>query len=73
VGSGKIARLKVLDFDGERALEISGFGSQAATAVPLTGTAILWDAGEEHESGSDAGLTAIVGESERLVPHVRNG
>jgi quercetin dioxygenase-like cupin family protein len=123
-GSGKIARLKVLDFNAKRALEISGFGSKAATAVPLTlpdgeahvvcirlgaggvlgrhpasvdqffvvvegegwasgvdgervpvaaGTAIHWHAGEEHESGSDVGLTAIVVESERLVPHVRDG
>jgi quercetin dioxygenase-like cupin family protein len=124
VGSGKIARLKTLDFDPGRALPISGFGSLAATAVPLTlpdgeahvvcirlgaggilgrhpapvdqlfvviegegwasgpdgervpvaaGTAIHWAAGEEHEAGSDAGLTAIVVESERLVPHIRNG
>jgi len=36
-------------------------------------TAIHWAAGEEHESGSDAGLTAIVVEAERLVPHGRNG
>ena len=116
--------MKVLDFNAERALAISGFGSQAATAVPLTlpdgeahvvcmrlgaggilglhpaavdqlfvvvegegwasgvdgtrvpvaaGTAIYWAAGEEHESGSDSGLTAIVVESERLLPHLRDG
>jgi quercetin dioxygenase-like cupin family protein len=116
--------LKVLDFSGDRALAISGFGSRAATAVPLThpdgdahavcirlgaggllgrhpasadqlflvvdgegwvsgadrervpvatGTAIHWAAGEEHESGTDAGLTAIVVEAERLVLHGRNG
>jgi quercetin dioxygenase-like cupin family protein len=116
--------LKVLDFDAERALPISGLGSRAATAVPLTlpdgeahivcirlghggilgrhpapvdqvfvviagegwvsgpdrarvpvsaGTAIHWTAGEEHESGSDAGLTAIVVESERLLPRSRDG
>ena len=123
-GSGKIARLKVLDFSADRSLAISGFGSRAASAVPLTlpagdahvvclrlgavcllgrhpasvdqlfvvvdgagwakgadgeripvsaGTAIHWDAGEEHESGSDSGLTAIVVESEGLVPHLRDG
>jgi quercetin dioxygenase-like cupin family protein len=116
--------LKVLDFNAERALAISGLGSNAATAVPLTlpdgeahvvcirlgaggvlgrhpapvdqlfvvvegegwatggdgervpvaaGSAIYWDAGEEHESGSDAGLTAIVVESERLLPYLRGG
>jgi quercetin dioxygenase-like cupin family protein len=124
VGSGKIARLKVLDFSAERALAISGFGSQAASAVPLTvpdgdahvvcirlgadgslgrhpapvdqlfvvvegegwasgaegervpvaaGRAIHWAAGEQHESGTESGLTAIVVESERLVPHLRDG
>jgi mannose-6-phosphate isomerase-like protein (cupin superfamily) len=116
--------LKVLDFSADRALAISGFGSRAVTAVPLTrpdgeahvvcirlgadgllgrhpasvdqlfvviegegwasgpdservpvaaGTVIHWAAGEEHESGSDAGLTAIVVEAERLLPHGRNG
>jgi len=115
--------LKVLDFSAERTKVISGFGSRAATAVPLTvpdgqthvvcirlgaggvlgrhpapvdqlfivvagtgwasgadgervpvasGTAIHWEAGEEHESGSDQGLSAIVVESERLIPHLRD-
>jgi quercetin dioxygenase-like cupin family protein len=115
--------LKVLDFSAGPALAISGFGSQAATAAPLTlpdgeahvvcirlgvggvlgrhpaavdqllvgvegegwasgeegervpvapGTALHWHAGEEHESGSERGLTAIVVESERLVPHLRD-
>jgi quercetin dioxygenase-like cupin family protein len=115
--------LKVLDFSIGRAKVISGFGSRAATAVPLTvpdgeahvvcirlgaggllgrhpapvdqlfivvagdgwasgadgervpvatGSAIHWDAGEEHESGSEQGLSAIVVESERLVPHLRD-
>jgi mannose-6-phosphate isomerase-like protein (cupin superfamily) len=124
VGSGKIARLKIMDFSAERALPISGLGSRDVAAVPLTlpdgeahvvclrlgaggvlrrhpasvdqlfvvvegdgwvaggdgervpvaaGTAIHWDAGEEHESGSEAGLTAIVVESERLLPHVLRG
>jgi quercetin dioxygenase-like cupin family protein len=115
--------LKVLDYSADRALAISGFGSQAATAAPLTlpdgeahvvcirlgaggllgrhpapvdqvfvvvegegwasgeegermaimpGTALYWHAGEEHESGSEHGLTAIVVESERLLPHLRD-
>jgi quercetin dioxygenase-like cupin family protein len=123
VGSGKIARLKVFDFSVDRALAISGFGSRAASAVPLTvpdgdahvvcirlgadgllgrhpasvdqlfmvvegegwasgadgervpvatGTAIHWAAGEQHESGTTQGLIAIVVESERLVPHLRD-
>ena len=123
MGSGKIARLKTLDFDAGRALPIAGFGSHDVTAVPLTlsdgeahvvcirlgaggvlgrhpapadqlfvvvegegwasgeegervpvapGTALHWHAGEEHESGSERGLKAIVVESERLVPHLRD-
>jgi len=50
--------LKVLDFSVERTKLISGFGSRAATAA--------------HESGSDQGLSAIVVESERLIPHLRD-
>jgi len=47
----------VRDPDGER--------------VPVTaGKAVYWEAGEEHESGSDTGMTAIVVEAERLIPHV---
>jgi mannose-6-phosphate isomerase-like protein (cupin superfamily) len=39
--------------------------------VPVSaGTAVHWSAGEEHESGSDSGMTVIVVESERLIPHV---
>ena len=30
------------------------------------GEAVLWEPGEEHESGSDAGLTALVVEAESL-------
>ncbi len=30
------------------------------------GEAALWEAGEEHESGSDEGMTALVVESERV-------
>jgi quercetin dioxygenase-like cupin family protein len=39
--------------------------------VPVTaGKAVYWEAGEEHESGSDSGMTAIVVEAERLIPHL---
>ena len=31
-----------------------------------TGEAVLWEAGEEHESGSDEGLTALVVEADRI-------
>jgi quercetin dioxygenase-like cupin family protein len=31
------------------------------------GQAVLWDQGEEHESGSDTGMTALVLESASLV------
>jgi hypothetical protein len=30
------------------------------------GEAVLWDPGEEHESGSDDGMTVLVLESESL-------
>jgi quercetin dioxygenase-like cupin family protein len=30
------------------------------------GDAVLWEAGEEHESGSDEGMTALVVESDSL-------
>lgn len=30
------------------------------------GTAVVWDAGEEHESGSETGMTALVVEAESL-------
>ena len=113
--------MKFLDFDAGGAFAISGFGSRAATASPLTlpdgdahvvclrlgaggvlgrhpasvdqvfvvvegegwvsgtdgerlavtaGNAVYWEAGEEHESGTDGGMTAIVVEAERLIPHL---
>jgi quercetin dioxygenase-like cupin family protein len=35
--------------------------------VPINpGEAVLWEAGEEHESGSDEGMTALVVEAESL-------
>ena len=35
--------------------------------MPITaGEAVLWEPGEEHESGSDEGLTALVVEAESL-------
>ena len=113
--------MKIFDFGSRPGVEIRGFGSGGATAVPLTlpdgdghvvcirlaargvlgrhpasvdqvfavvegagwvrgpdgeqvpvsaGTAVHWSAGEEHESGSDSGMTAIVVEAERLIPHL---
>jgi quercetin dioxygenase-like cupin family protein len=38
-------------------------GERVAVSV---GEAALWEAGEEHESGTDEGMTALVVESERL-------
>jgi len=47
---------------------VTGSGGER---VPVTaGKAVYWEAGEEHESGSDTGMTAIAVESERLIPHV---
>jgi quercetin dioxygenase-like cupin family protein len=34
------------------------------------GTAVFWNAGDDHESGSDEGMTAIVVEAERIFPRV---
>ena len=35
--------------------------------VPIVaGEAVVWDPGEEHESGSDAGMTALVVEADSL-------
>ncbi|PLR99222.1 cupin domain-containing protein [Bacillus sp. T33-2] len=33
-----------------------------------TGTAVFWEEGENHESGSDSGMTAIIIESGSLDP-----
>jgi len=36
--------------------------------VPIrAGEAVAWEPGEEHESGSDEGMTALVVEAESLV------
>jgi quercetin dioxygenase-like cupin family protein len=36
--------------------------------VPIrTGEAVVWEPGEEHESGSDEGMTALVVEAESLA------
>jgi quercetin dioxygenase-like cupin family protein len=55
-------------------IEGEGWVSEAhGERVPVAaGSVIHWAAGEEHESGSDSGLTAIVVESERMVPHIRD-
>ena len=42
-------------------------GEQTTIGV---GTAVYWSAGEEHESGSDEGMTAIVIEAERIRPRL---
>jgi quercetin dioxygenase-like cupin family protein len=31
-----------------------------------TGEAVLWEPGEEHESGSDEGMTALIVEAEQI-------
>lgn len=46
-----------------------GDGERYAVAA---GTVVFWDQGEEHETGTDSGLTAIVTETERLVPRREN-
>ncbi|WP_433746864.1 hypothetical protein [Falsibacillus pallidus] len=32
------------------------------------GTAVFWETGEEHESGSESGMTAFVMEGEHFSP-----
>ena len=32
----------------------------------VAGAAVVWDPGEEHESGSDAGMTVLVVEAESI-------
>ena len=41
-------------------------GADGERADVGAGEAALWEAGEEHESGSDKGMTAVVVEAERL-------
>jgi mannose-6-phosphate isomerase-like protein (cupin superfamily) len=47
-------------------------GADGERLPVAAGTARYWATGEEHESGSENGLTAIVVQSERLEPHVRD-
>jgi quercetin dioxygenase-like cupin family protein len=41
-------------------------GSEGERTPVDAGTVVYWNAGEEHESGSDLGMTAIVIEAERI-------
>jgi quercetin dioxygenase-like cupin family protein len=43
-------------------------GPEGERRPVVAGTVVFWDPGEEHESGSDSGLTALVVESGRLAP-----
>ena len=43
-------------------------GPDGERAPVAEGDAVLWDAGEEHESGTDTGLTAMVFEARSLKP-----
>ena len=45
-------------------------GADGARVALAAGTAVFWEAGEEHETGSESGLTAIIVEAERLVPGI---
>lgn len=42
-------------------------GDNGARAPIRTGQAAYWSAGEEHESGSDGGMTALVIEAQKCV------
>ena len=41
-------------------------GADGERSSIAAGEAVAWDAGEEHESGTDDGMTAIVVEAEEL-------
>jgi quercetin dioxygenase-like cupin family protein len=41
-------------------------GNDGERASISAGEAVLWEAGEEHESGSDEGMTALVVEAESV-------
>jgi quercetin dioxygenase-like cupin family protein len=41
-------------------------GAEGGREPMAAGEAVLWDEGEEHESGSDVGMTALVIEAESL-------
>jgi hypothetical protein len=43
-------------------------GADGEPQAVAAGQAAFWDAGEEHETWTDGGLTAIVIESEELKP-----
>jgi mannose-6-phosphate isomerase-like protein (cupin superfamily) len=45
-------------------------GPDGERAPVAAGTAVYWSAGDEHESGTDDGLTAIVVEAERIRPRL---
>jgi quercetin dioxygenase-like cupin family protein len=42
-------------------------GGDAERVEVAAGDAVLWEAGEEHEAGTDEGVVAVVIESEALV------
>lgn len=70
---GRIARhpatvpqiLAVLEGQGR----VSGAAGELEAIAP--GEAVFWDAGEEHETVSDSGLTALVLEAAELRPPPR--
>ena len=45
-------------------------GTDGERVSVTAGKAVYWEAGEEHESGTDSAMTAIVVEAERLIPHL---
>ncbi len=54
--------LAVIDGEGW----VSGANGEREPIV--AGEAVFWDAGEEHETSTETGLTAVVVEGERLRP-----
>jgi quercetin dioxygenase-like cupin family protein len=44
-------------------------GADGATTSISAGDAVYWDEGEEHETRTDAGLTALIIEGPGLVPY----
>jgi hypothetical protein len=58
------AALRRIELSGER--EATAPGSASARQPIEAGEAVAWELGEEHESGSDEGMTAIIVEGESL-------
>lgn len=65
---GLVARHPAAGFQLFAVVSGSGWvsGGEGGREPIASGQAVVWDPGEEHESGSDEGMTALVVEAESL-------